>query len=421
MADGSTTLRDKLAPVYAHLFPEFFDRPQVVETRATCDNCAMCDHGQNAPLAMDYFNPSAKCCTYFPSIPNYLVGAILADEGEELAEGRRRLREKIATRIGVTPQFMAPPRTYSMLYNAGRGQGFFGRSLKMMCPYFDGDNGGRCTVWRYRESVCSTYFCKYTAGKPGFEFWDTFKGYLYLVERALAQFSATMVDRAVKEPTIAPDVLTREDLEDRGPKDEDYSSYWGEWVGREEEFYIACYRRVMALPKDEFERVVDDAPQGRGARARMEAKYDHIMNPKLPTHLIRPKDLKKRVTDEHVVVTTYNPYDAFSIEKELFDTLGMFRANETLEENLARLDEKHDIQLAPELVHYLFVHGVLAAPEPVDKKKLEAEAAAAKALASSPGAQLAAVRERAENPGAAPPRLPMPTFPKRDKKKRKKR
>jgi hypothetical protein len=181
------TLRGKLSsPLYQALFSELFDRPEVVETRATCDNCAMCDQGQLAPVAMDYFRPDAKCCTYHPTLPNYAIGAILADRDEELAEGRKRLRAKIAARLGVTPEFIAAPRKYLLIYTAGRGSGFFGRSKVTLCPYFDEENNGRCTVWRYREAVCSTYFCKYTAGKPGWNFWDNMKGYLNYVEKKLA-------------------------------------------------------------------------------------------------------------------------------------------------------------------------------------------------------------------------------------------
>ena len=424
MADGLITLRKKLNPIYGQLFPELFDRPEVTETRATCDTCSMCDHGQTAPVEMEYFNPDTKCCTYHPTLPNYLVGAILADTSDELAEGRKRIREKIAARVGVTPQFVAAPRKYAVLYNAARGQGFFGRTDSMLCPYFDKENGGRCTVWKYRESVCSTYFCKYTAGKPGWEFWDTFKAYLSHVERTLAQFAASVVDRKVSEPTLERGLMTREDLEDRAPKVDSYFSWWGGWVGREEEFYILCYKRVLALPKEDFVRFVDDAPEGRGMLARMEAKYDHIMSPELPKHLVRPLNLKKRVAGESVVVTTYNPYDSLSIEKDLFDTLGMFRAEETLEQNLTRLDEKHDIQLAPELVRFLYSQGVLAAPDPEEKKKREAEAAAAAALATSPGEKLAVAHERAANPGAAAAadaaaRLAALSAPKRLKKQKK--
>ena len=386
MGERLVTLRSKLAPVYGPLLSDLFDRPEVVETRATCDTCAMCNHGQIAPVAMDYFRADAKCCTYHPGLPNYLVGAILADTTDELAEGRRRIRAKIAARIGVTPAYLAPPRKYNVIYAAARGAGFFGRSKNMLCPYFDEENDGRCTVWRYRESVCSTYFCKYTAGKPGWQFWDTLKGYLSHVERSLAHYSSVTVDPTVSEPQLERFALTVEDVEDRAPKDEDYSFWWGKgkWVGREEEFYVACYQRVLALQQGEFAKNVDDSPDGRGLLARLEAKYDEIASPKLPEILVRTTNLKKREAGDQVVVTTYNPFDAFSVEKELFDVLGEFRTDQTLTENLERLDKEKDIQLAPELIHYLFIHGVLAPPEkekPGDKEK---ETDKAKAAAAPP-------------------------------------
>jgi hypothetical protein len=395
--DRLVTLRSKNAPVYARLFSDIFDRPEVVETRATCDTCAMCDHGQNAPVAMDYFRPDAKCCTYHPALPNYLVGAILADQGEELAEGRRRLRAKIAARIGVTPRYLAPPRKYGVIYASGRGAGFFGRAKSMLCPYFDEENDGRCTVWRYREAVCSTYFCKYTNGKPGWDFWDTLKGYLSHVERTLARYAALTVDNTVTEPNQERNSLSLEDIEDLPPLDADYARYWGRgtWVGREEEFYIKCYEQVNVLAKAEFAKHVDDSPDGRGLLAKLEAKYDAITNSKLPEILVRATNLRKREAGESVVVTTYNPYDGFSLEKELFEVLGMFRADQTLDENLARLDKEHDVQLAPELIQYLFVHGVLAPPE---KKKPDAKADAKAQAAADP-----ATTSQATTPFELPP------------------
>lgn len=398
MGERLVTLRSKLAPVYGPLFPELFDRPEIVETRATCDTCAMCNHGQIAPVEMDYFRPDAKCCTYYPGIANYLIGAILADTSDELAEGRRRLRAKIASRIGVTPNYVAAPRKYNVVYAAARGAGFFGRSKNMLCPYFDEENDGRCTVWRYREAVCSTYFCKYTAGKPGWQFWDTLKGYLSHVERSLAHYATVTVDKSMSEPQLERFALTTEDVEDRAPKDSDYAAWWGNgaWVGREEEFYIACYRRVLALEKAEFAKHVDDSPEGRGLLAKLEAKYDEITKPVLPPILVRAASLKKRDAGESVVVTTYNPFDAFSMEKELFEVLEMFRPDQTVEENLARLDKEKDVQLAPELVQYLFIHGVLAPPE-----KPKAEAATAKA---APATQAPAPQKTA--PQKAAPQKP---------------
>jgi hypothetical protein len=388
MADALVTLRKKLNPLYAELFDETFDRPEVVETRATCETCAMCDHGQLAPVAMDYFKPDAKCCTFYPSLPNYAVGAILADTSDDLAEGRRRLRAKIAARVGVTPQAIASPRMYNVVYTAARGSGAFGRSEALLCPYFDKENGGRCTVWQYREAVCSTYFCKHTAGKPGWEFWSALKGYLSLVEMKLRVFASLSVDSTVSEPPQERLALTKEDVDGLPPTDEDYAHFWGNgaWVGREEEFYIACYEKVRSLPRAEFAKNIDDSPDGRAMLARVATTYDLIPANETPKSLVlySGKLLKKRVTDDAVVVTTYNAFDAFSVEKELYEVLGLLKPEETLEQNLARLDEEHDVRLAPELLHYLFVHGVLVEPEASKKESEKEKRLAAQAKLKTP-------------------------------------
>jgi hypothetical protein len=358
------SLRAKFPPVYAHLLPELFDRPPVEETRATCNECAMCDKGAGAPVAMAYFKPDMKCCTYFPILPNYLVGALLSDDAPELREGQKRVRARIATRIGVTPYFVAPPRKQSIMMEASRETGAFGRSRTLLCPYFEPSEKGDCTIWRHRDAVCSTFFCKYEAGLRGHQFWSAIKEYLGYVEVGLAMFSARGVDPEVTEPKIPRLKLTRQDLEDRPPTDEDYASYWGKWIGREEEFYVACHDFVKAMKQEDFANGVDKTQQGRRYLADAAARYDALANLVVPPSLVRNPKMVERHTGQSVVVTTYSINDSFALEKDLYDVLGMLKAEETLEQNLARLEKEHGIELAPELIKYLFMHAVLVAPEP---------------------------------------------------------
>src|SRR3954447_23226054 len=183
----SETLRQKLPAIYGRLLPDFFDRPAIEETRATCDDCAMCDKGAGTAkpeLVASFFRPDVKCCSYHPTLPNYLVGALLTDPAPELEEGRRRLREKIARRIGVTPFWLAAPRKYLVLLEAAR-QTSFGRAESLLCPYFE-RSSGRCTIWRHRESVCATFFCKHDGGAIAHSFWSALKKYLAHVERSLS-------------------------------------------------------------------------------------------------------------------------------------------------------------------------------------------------------------------------------------------
>jgi hypothetical protein len=83
----------------------FFDEAAPREEKATCSNCAMCAP-PGAPPAPEvvYFRPDIKCCSFHPTLPNYLIGGVLRDERPDMAEGRRRLLAKIGARVGITPR-----------------------------------------------------------------------------------------------------------------------------------------------------------------------------------------------------------------------------------------------------------------------------------------------------------------------------
>lgn len=120
-----TRLLDAVPDFYARFLPDLFQRDITDEAKATCDSCAMCEANcQNAVSSIDgkqrLFRPDTKCCTYHPRLPNYLVGAILSDQSPEMAEGRRRLEERIRSRIGITPHWLRPPAKYNLLYGNAR-------------------------------------------------------------------------------------------------------------------------------------------------------------------------------------------------------------------------------------------------------------------------------------------------------------
>ena len=356
-------IRDKLNPLYQRLFKSApFDHKEIKEPRSTCESCAMCDHGQLAPVEMGYFNPSMKCCTWHPALLNFLVGGILSDPDPALEEGRRRIREAIAARKGVTAIAMLPTARYQLLYAAGRGNGF-GRATDLKCPYYSTDGGGMCTVWRYRESVCSTWFCKYENGKPGFDFWGSMKKYLSHAEASLGVLAARAIDPSLPHPRNDPNRLTLEELQDEPPTAELYASYWGSWVGREEEFYRACYAWVRDLTPEEFAAKVDNEPTARGLIGELNHRLDVIENRTvLPERLVRAADLKTRPAGKNVVVTSYNPFDAFAVDRELFDVLAKLDGTQPLAKNLERLDKEEGVELQPDLLQYLFTHGVVEAP-----------------------------------------------------------
>lgn len=354
------SIRESLPPVYRHLVSDFFDRPKVVEGRATCDSCVMCDHGQPSPVAMEYFNPDTKCCTFTPNLPNYLVGAILTNTSVAMAEGRQRVRAAIAKRIGVTPCVLSRSRKLTLIMSGYREA--FGRAKSLLCPYYDGSNPkGTCSIWLNREAVCMTYYCKYSGGMRGFRYWSALKSYLEYVQRSLARNAVAAIDSKLVEPYFEGNILTVEEIDDLPPKDSDYRKWWGRWVDREEEFYAQCHAWVKSLTAAEFAKHVDGSQGGKRLLDDLVSRYEVLSNKVLPKSLVKNRLMKEIHTGDKIVVTTYHGYDSFSLDKDLYEVVGMFRADQTLEENLERL-RQDGIEIVPELVEYLFATGVLVEP-----------------------------------------------------------
>ncbi|MBX3192863.1 MAG: hypothetical protein KF819_38115 [Labilithrix sp.] len=361
-AAHARTLRDVLPSVYESLLSDVFDRPEIVESRATCSDCAMCDKGQEKPIGLEHFLPDTKCCTFHPTLPNYLVGGLLSDTSGDVEEGKRRMRERIASRIGVTPQWVAPPKKMILFTAAARDSGFFGRSRAYVCPYYDPEGAGRCTIWKHREVVCTTYFCRYVGGKPAWEFWKALRDYMGFVEMGLSSYLVSTIDPKLAEPKVGRAQLTIEDLEDRAPNDEAYAKCWSKWVGREEEVYVACAEKVRSIRREEFAHNIDSSPKGRELLANVATSYENIGKETLPERLVRNPRIKPYPTQGKVVVTTYNTCDPISVDQDLYDALGLLMPDQPLDQSLARLEKEQGVELAPDLLRYLFVHGVLVAP-----------------------------------------------------------
>ncbi len=354
----ANTLRSAQPPIYKSILSEIFDEPTIVEARATCDNCEMCDKG-TMPSSVNavFFGKDLKCCTYHPSLPNYLVGSVLEDD--DFKEGQRRLRKAIESRIGITPYWIGPSNKWELLYNASSSSAF-GRSPALRCPYFTED--GRCSIWRHRETVCSTFYCKFVYGAAGSLFWKTLKTYFCYVEEMLAAYAARSIDPEVREPPNSSK-LTREELEDRPPRDELYASWWKTWVGKEEEFYRKCREKVAELTREQFVKIIDDQPRGKALLKDVVDKYKALKNQKMPERAaLNTKMRSLPVTNGFVVTTPYNPYDSRFVEKDLWDVLKKFSFDETVVEVREKLAKDDGIEFEDALLDELALHGIMVGP-----------------------------------------------------------
>ena len=353
----SETLREALPRVYGSLLPAFFDALAPEEPKATCHDCAMCPTAEPTPEVV-HFRPDTKCCTYQPHLPNYLVGAILSDTEPAMAEGQRRVRAHIAGKVGVTARWLAPSRKRSALFRAARDASF-GRSLTLRCPYYVDEAGGLCSIWRHRDSVCSTFFCKYAAGADGLAFGRALDAYLRGVERTLALHAVETLAPTLAEPRRPFDQMSLEELEDRPPTDADYASFWGEWQGREEAFYREAHALVAGLSREAFDQLVGaETPE----LAALEAALGRVRAPVLPRRLALDLYQPPLPVADGVIISTYSKYEPIKLTPALYDVLRELRPEETVDAFRARMLRDHEVDVPEAMLLALHQLRVLIEP-----------------------------------------------------------
>jgi hypothetical protein len=356
-----------LPPLYAGWIDDLLDGPLPHEGEATCEDCAMWPSAQTPGASPLAFHSETKCCTYIPALPNFLVGRIVEDNDPALAPGRASVEARIDARLGVTPMGIDRPVVHALLYQIGVGAAF-GRSRTLRCPHYREDAGGACGIWRHRNGVCSTWFCKYSRGATGQRFWHGLEQLLAIVERELTRWCLLRLDL---EPAVLAHLLPRGTDRSSGvspPLDgatldgrvveAAYRAAWGEWLGREREFYRECARLVNALRWTDVVRVGGASVE---ALARVVAQAHHgLGSTAVPERLVVGQLQTMSGGRDRVLVTTYNPYDPLELPRLLIDVLGYFDGRST-RETLARIRQERNINVQPSLVRRLVDFGVLVA------------------------------------------------------------
>ncbi|MFO0759639.1 MAG: hypothetical protein U0359_24310 [Byssovorax sp.] len=246
-----------LPPLYAGWAKDLLGGPIPAETEATCHDCAMCIKPDGTlPTSIYFFDPALKCCVYMPELPSFLAGRILADEDPAGAIGRATLRARIEKRIAVTPLGVGRPPSYDLLFRNSAST--LGRSRTLRCPHFV-EEGGTCGIWKHRDAMCTTWFCRFVRGQVGADFWKALRELLVIVEGTLARHAALELGVDVEvlsrwipreRQTALAQVPEGREL-DGEVEDAAYAAMWGEWAGKEEAFYRAAAARVEGLRFDE--------------------------------------------------------------------------------------------------------------------------------------------------------------------------
>ncbi len=149
------------------------------ETKADCSNC------NQARGLRPIYKANLKCCTFFPFVPNFLLGAILKSE----LPARARIEKEIASVVTgesiYSPLGLLPSVTYQKRFHGKQPDGY-GNDETLLCPHYVKATGG-CGIWSERPSPCRSFYCESSFGIAGSEFWAKFEKLISLLELNLAQ------------------------------------------------------------------------------------------------------------------------------------------------------------------------------------------------------------------------------------------
>jgi Fe-S-cluster containining protein len=352
-----------LPELYSSFLPVFFEEQIPTEDLATCDECAIClKEGVSPVPGLTYFSPEVKCCTYYPALPNYLVGAILADQTPDMAAGRRRVKEIMKSRSGVTPHGLLPTREYAKRYKRLKKRGF-GRFKSLLCPYYTSEDG-RCAIWKYRKSTCTAWFCVYITGQFGHNFWTALREYLAHVEGTLANYALQKLDippHRILSYTFASesDPDTSYPFQDKMKElgaDAFHEFLWQEWVNREEDFYLRAFQAVSALSRREFDHITGVSHSV--LLDQTSAKHREMIHTEVPAILTLNPQLKiTRLEDGSYAV--YSSITSFVVPEIIHDILMLFDGERTSQDIYAKFEAERGVKVGQDLALALYQSGAL--------------------------------------------------------------
>lgn len=355
---GTEPIAGHLPDIYAGILPAFFQNKIPAESFATCDDCIKVRRiPGKKELRPDSYHPDVKCCGYYPAMPNFLLGAVLASDNPEMDEGKQRIRELIKSKRGVSPAGIQPPAKYSLLFTASGKN--FGRSPLLLCPYYNKEKEN-CTIWKHRHAVCATYFCKSTAAETGKAFWNALKEFLLsteidLVCHTLLELGVKDVAGLMKSYSMGPNKinsLTEEELEERSPSESDYKWMWQDRLGEEETFYKQAYALVESLSSQDFDAVT-------GVRRRvnllnLETKFKTMVD--LPRVLRKNPAVDLKVDGDNYMIRVEGLDSVLPMPTSVMDA---FDGKQPWREVQAAMARKYNIELDDTLILSLYHYNIL--------------------------------------------------------------
>jgi hypothetical protein len=231
----------------------------------------------------------------------------------------------------------------------------------MRCPHYI-EEGGRCGVWRARESTCATWFCKYERGAVGLEFWERLHRLLALAEYSLSTWCVLQLDpgedalRSLIPRRVqpGPDPISAADFDHR-PDPALYRRNWGRWVGKEREFYRQAGALARALP---WSKVLElGGSETQIAEALVQDAFRRLMSREVPERL-RASAIKLTPDAAGGMVKSYSGNDPIRLSHDVLGILPFFDGQPT-SAALEAIRKARGVAVSPELLRWLVDFEVL--------------------------------------------------------------
>lgn len=231
------------------MIPEFYSgwlKPIEFDECWEKRRCEPCEQASAEIPVEERFSSETKCCTYFPFLPNFTLGKLVEEAQKDRA---LQLRTSHALMKGrATPLGLFTALEYEADREA-RGEKAFGRAIELLCPFFNRTQG-LCSIWIHRPGVCASYICRSTHGNRGQELKKSLEEYLNLFEWTLVhetlwRLGYTQDDVRLME-SVRKDTVWRPERA------------WGEYWGREEEFFLKAFRTAREVTPDEIEELMGE-------------------------------------------------------------------------------------------------------------------------------------------------------------------
>lgn len=254
-------LKHALPEIYSQLFPRDLLSLDLIETKATCDACAMDPAKEKGKKKNPVtYQPDLKCCTYEPYLPNFLVGAML-ESASTSPSARAELLGKIKERRYSLPIGMTASVKFQVEFNQREPEDF-GNRRDWLCPYYNRDLNN-CGIWKNRGAVCSTFFCKSSYGTKGMKFWTQLSDYLTYVEMALMEEVLVHLDFSPRQISDCLAYLNRFDADPKETKSHVMDQalakkLWNGYFDEQEEFFRKCYKMVQTFDRKRFSEALGD-------------------------------------------------------------------------------------------------------------------------------------------------------------------